>query len=211
MPSNVSDTPAAVDEAAVLMALGNSVRAARVARQLPMRTVALEAGISQPFLSQIENGRTLPSLLTLYRLARALDVPVSELVPSAVAQPRIHVVRRDEGPQVPVSEAANAAVGRMLSSGDGRSTTVTEYRVHSHEDLGEHFQSDGELLVYVAEGSIQVVIEDHGEWTVGAGESISYPGGLLNSWRVVDENATILLVHSSETPAKHDRHPIDTD
>lgn len=39
-----------------------------------------EAGISNTTLNTLENGRRAPSLITLRKLARAFDIPVSELL-----------------------------------------------------------------------------------------------------------------------------------
>ena len=40
----------------------------------------MEGNIDTTNISRIESGRTNPTLLTLYRLAQALEVPLSELV-----------------------------------------------------------------------------------------------------------------------------------
>lgn len=40
----------------------------------------MEGNIDATNISRIESGRTNPTLLTLYRLAQALEVPISELV-----------------------------------------------------------------------------------------------------------------------------------
>lgn len=40
----------------------------------------MEGYIDTTNISRIESGRTNPTLLTLYRLAQALEVPISELV-----------------------------------------------------------------------------------------------------------------------------------
>ena len=40
----------------------------------------MEGNIDTTNISRIESGRTNPILLTLYRLAQALEVPISELV-----------------------------------------------------------------------------------------------------------------------------------
>lgn len=180
------------------MAIGRAVASARAERKLSMRALASDAGISQPFLSQIENGRTLPSMLTLYRLAGALGLPAAELMPAEASAADIHVVRRDEARRVPVTEAPNAGIGRLLTS-TGRRVVATEYIVGPDDDMGDWFQSDGELLVYVADGRIVVTIEGQGEWELAAGDAMTYPGGLRNVWRVIGPAAaTILLVHSPD-------------
>lgn len=193
-------TPAAEgrDEAAIAVALGRSVATVRAARGLSMRAVATEAGISQPFLSQIENGRTMPSLLTLYRIASALGLSPAELMPSEPEPEPVHLVRRGEGPQVPVSEAPNAAVGRLVTAAGARAV-VSEYRVAADEDLGDWFRSDGELVVYVADGRVLVTVDGRGEWELEAGDTITYSGDQRNVWRVLGPGpATILLVYSPD-------------
>jgi pyridoxamine 5'-phosphate oxidase len=52
--------------------LGRAIRAARQARGMTLEQVAAHAGLSQPFLSQLELGRTLPSMRSLSRIASAL-------------------------------------------------------------------------------------------------------------------------------------------
>ena len=47
-----------------------------------MRDVAGKAGVSQPFLSDLENGRAMPSITTLYRLADTFDLTPQDLLPS---------------------------------------------------------------------------------------------------------------------------------
>jgi transcriptional regulator with XRE-family HTH domain len=185
-------------ETSIAAAIGRAVASARADRKLSMRALAAEAGISQPFLSQIENGHTLPSMLTLYRLAAALGLSAAELMPAEVGPAAIHVQRRADARRVPVTESANAGIGRILTA-SGRRVVATEYVVRADEDMGDWFQSDGELLVYVADGRIVVTIEGQGEWELGTGDAMTYPGGLRNVWRVLGpDSATILLVHSPD-------------
>ena len=68
MSDDAAEAPALASE------IGALVRALRTSRGLSMRALAAEAGVSQPFLSKLENGRLLPSLSTLYALAAAFDV-----------------------------------------------------------------------------------------------------------------------------------------
>lgn len=198
---DTSDRPAIDDdraETSIAAAIGRAVAAARAERKLSMRALASEAGISQPFLSQIENGHTLPSMLTLYRLAGALGLSAAELMPAEAVPASIHVVRREDARRVPVTEAANAGLGRILTASERR-VVATEYIFGPDDDMGDWFQSDGELLVYAASGRVIVTIEGQGEWELAAGDAMTYPGELRNVWRVIGpEPATILLVHSPD-------------
>lgn len=57
------------------------LRAWREHKGLTLQALAEAAGLSKPFVSQIEGGRRTGSAATLKKLARALGVPVGALVP----------------------------------------------------------------------------------------------------------------------------------
>jgi len=195
----LQDPDAAADVSA---AVGRAIREAREAAGLSMRALARMAEMSQPFLSHVEKGTASPSLSSLYRLAHALGLPPSELMP-AVGGPRgVTVLRRGEGRELPVSEAPDAAHGRLLSAGAGHVLEVVEYRVAPGADLGEWFESDGEMTVYVADGTLDVTLEGQGSWRLGAGEAISHPADIRHRWAVVgDETARVLLSVAHTRPA----------
>lgn len=60
--------------------LGARLRALRKDRGLALKAVAANAGISLPFLSEIERGQKLPSLAVLARLAPALGTSVVQIL-----------------------------------------------------------------------------------------------------------------------------------
>ncbi|MBB6100086.1 transcriptional regulator with XRE-family HTH domain [Deinobacterium chartae] len=64
------------------MKLHERLRELRVERQLRLKDVAANAGISVPYLSDLERGRTNPSLETLQTLAGAYNITVHDLLES---------------------------------------------------------------------------------------------------------------------------------
>ena len=87
--------------------LGAQVRALRRERGLTLKALGQRAGLSHPFLSQVERGLARPSLDSVQAIAGALEVPVGQLW----APPRpeeAQVIRRDEG-------AASEAHGATLA------------------------------------------------------------------------------------------------
>lgn len=54
--------------------IGDKIRMERLKRRIKQNVLAKQAGISNTYLSDIENRRTLPSLTTYVRLCEALDV-----------------------------------------------------------------------------------------------------------------------------------------
>ena len=62
------------------MMLGENIRIARNRRGYLLKDVSASTGISISHLSDIENGRTNPSIKTLDALASYLQTPISELL-----------------------------------------------------------------------------------------------------------------------------------
>ncbi|MFF7829703.1 helix-turn-helix domain-containing protein [Streptomyces rochei] len=60
--------------------LGDRIRAERQRRRISQERLHLSAGISRDVLQRIESGRHNPTLFTLLRIARVLDVPLADLV-----------------------------------------------------------------------------------------------------------------------------------
>ncbi|TKA09211.1 helix-turn-helix domain-containing protein [Actinacidiphila oryziradicis] len=69
-------TPAANGLAADL---GQNIRVARKAQNISLRELARRAGISGSALSQIETGKTRPTVKTAYEIARQLGVTLTDL------------------------------------------------------------------------------------------------------------------------------------
>src|SRR4051794_8600202 len=59
--------------------LGDYLREQRVSAQLSLRQLAEQAGVSNPYLSQIERGLRRPSAEVLQQLAKALRISAEQL------------------------------------------------------------------------------------------------------------------------------------
>ncbi|MBN2260571.1 MAG: helix-turn-helix transcriptional regulator [Clostridiales bacterium] len=60
--------------------LGNRIRSLRIQNNLKQYELSKKADISNTYLSDIEVGRTTPSLRTLKRIAESLNTTVAELL-----------------------------------------------------------------------------------------------------------------------------------
>lgn len=61
------------------MVIGDRIRAIREAKKLSQGDIEHRAGLLRCYTSRIENGHTVPSLDTLEKFARALEVPLYQL------------------------------------------------------------------------------------------------------------------------------------
>ncbi|TCP45764.1 XRE family transcriptional regulator [Tamaricihabitans halophyticus] len=172
------------------VALGRRIRSARKERGLTSVELADLAGVSQGLISQVENGRSDPSLETLRRLAEALDLPLFDLF-QETASHGVAVRRSDARPAVttPRSEFSYAKLsppdpvlevlrGRLRP---GAVSSAQEHRHPAHE------------CVLVEQGTLTVQVETE-ELTLGQGDSCAFdsrrPHRYLNR---TDEDVSFLV------------------
>jgi transcriptional regulator with XRE-family HTH domain len=60
--------------------LGNNLKRIRTAKNISQGDIARELEVSRSFISNIENGKTNPTLATIAKLAKAVGVPTDELM-----------------------------------------------------------------------------------------------------------------------------------
>jgi transcriptional regulator with XRE-family HTH domain len=66
-----------------LIALGEAIRLARKQRGVSQEKLALIAGVDRSYVGRIERGDNNVAILTLLKLAQALDISVSDLTKEA--------------------------------------------------------------------------------------------------------------------------------
>ena len=163
-----------IDDTAVC--LGARVRELRRDRGLTLSALGRRAGLSHPFLSQLERGLARPSVGSVERIARALQVPVSALW-SVRAPEAPRVVRAAGG-----SALAHAAGGvRELPLGDG-TMRVREWSGGGGGWPEEAETTTGEVLLYVFRGAIEVEL-DGIVHDLGAGDALRFDGALRHRFR----------------------------
>ena len=78
------------------MNLGSILRSARKERKLTLKNVAEKAGISEGFLSQVENEVNSPSLDTLVNICNAIGIRAGDVLKEAEKQERLVTIRRGD-------------------------------------------------------------------------------------------------------------------
>ena len=64
-------------------ALGQALRAFRLAAGFSQEQLGLESGVQRNFISLIETGQNQPTITTIFKLAQALNLKPSKLVAEA--------------------------------------------------------------------------------------------------------------------------------
>jgi len=92
------------DHRAFVAAVGRLVRLSRAKRGMTRRQLAQASGASERYLAQIEGGQGNPSVIILASIARALDVPIIELLPRSNGRTAAMAHILDVLGRVPVAE-----------------------------------------------------------------------------------------------------------
>ena len=167
------------------MLLGERIRNLRRHRGLTVQALASSCGLSKGFISQVENGRTSPSLSTLSELAKVLGVSPAFLV-SEPAEGAF--VTRGNGRPETGSFASELRSARVTPLSDrprrGLDLYLVELPPGSTMD-GAPLDSPGEQAAYVLSGrarvrygseEMDVQPGDTAHWEVGPGVQLANIG-----------------------------------
>jgi transcriptional regulator with XRE-family HTH domain len=186
-PRAASATPRDIDESA--RALGARIRELRKRRGMTLTQVAAEAGLSHSFLSQVERGLERLSMVSLFRVANALDTSQQYLLTDDVPERRegsYHVYRQSTGSPV------DAGTGRVAVLAEQRARFLPMVFSGSFGDE-MWWQHDEEEFVYVLEGEL-IVILDGDEISLRAGDATYYESGIRHRWRTPEGVTCRVLV-----------------
>ena len=157
--------------AATELQLGPRIRSLRQARQVTLRELAERAGVTESFLSQVEREVTSPSIASVQRIARALDLGIAELF---VEEPPLgRVVRRGDRRRI-VYNGLNAVDEFLTAGRDGRLQvilTTLEPGGGTGDEAYVH-ESDEEVVI-VLEGRLELWVGDEVH-LLGDGDAITY-------------------------------------
>jgi transcriptional regulator with XRE-family HTH domain len=160
--------------------LGARVRELRRDRGLTLKALGRQAGLSHPFLSQLERGLARPSVSSVERIARALDVPVSALW-TAPRRESARLLRAADGVVTPHRDAdAPGGVRELLP--DGERLRVREWSGGPRAWPDEGDTTTGEVLVYVVRGAIEVDV-DGTVHSLREGDSLLFDGAIRHRLR----------------------------
>jgi transcriptional regulator with XRE-family HTH domain len=79
--------------------IGRNITSIRKQKNMSLDELSKRSGVSKSMLSQIEQEKTNPTVITVWKIARSLDMPISELMESNDDFP-IEVIRKDDAPVI---------------------------------------------------------------------------------------------------------------
>lgn len=180
---------------AVSVDVGNRLRQLRETRKVSMRALAQKSGLSANALSMIERGKASPSVSTLYRLADAMDVAVTDFFTPEVARQKVVFLKADERTRLPFLRGLWEGLGGEQFTGRVMPFMITlENGASSGPSNMIH---TGHEFVFCVRGQLEYLVENQ-TYLLHAGDSLLFEAHLKHRWRNPGGTVTNVLVVISD-------------
>lgn len=183
--------------------VGERIRELREERDLSIRALGRLSGLSANALSVIERGKSSPSVSTLYKVADALEVPITSLFEREHDHHEVVVIKASQRNRIPFHRGIWEGLGGERFSGQVEPFMITlESGASSGRFAMEH---SGHEFVFCLRGQLEYKVE--GEiYEMEAGDSLLFSASLEHEWRNPGNSVTNALFvlscfHEDERPS----------
>jgi transcriptional regulator with XRE-family HTH domain len=178
-------------------AIADKLRTLRLRRSMGLAQLAEHTGLSSAMLSRLENGRLVPTLPTLTRIALVFNVGLDYFFTDPRKRHVVALVRRNERRLFP-SDPKASPVPWHFESLDFRvnERRLSGYLAHFHltpeEKVTAHFHPGVELL-YLIEGKLEMAIGVE-KFELATGDSIYFDAMQKHTYRSMSKAACTAVV-----------------
>jgi len=177
---------------------GFRIRELRAHRGMTISELALATEVSAGLISQVERGRTDPSLETLRKISRVLDVPLFELFEQEPEGGGVAVVRKDH--QVRISSPTADITYARHSAGHGQLEVLRGSLKPGGTSSAQPWSHPAEECIVVIEGALVAEVQGK-RYSLAEGDSCHFNSKLPH--RLVNEGDTIATFILAATPPSY--------
>lgn len=139
--------------------IGKNILNERKNRKMSLDDLARRSGVSKSMLSQIEQDKTNPTIITAWKIARALDMTIEELMESSGSS-MIEVIRCNDAPVIySEDKLCQIRINSPMHMTDSLELYHMTFKAGGKNISKPHYTSAEEFLT-VIEGSIRVTSGD---------------------------------------------------
>lgn len=165
---------------------------------MSLRELATRTGLSASAISQIENNKSIPNILTAKQLADELGFSIISFFLDDMDS-KISLVREQERRKIVRNKSKHGVlIEELLTKGDneilGGLITIPPLA-----DSGKEVSHSGEEIVYVLKGVVVFTLVGVNEYILNAGDTLTYPCSIPHKWHNAQDSheAKILIVATS--------------
>jgi len=184
--------------------VGERLRDLRQERGMSMRALARLSGLSTNALSMIERSLTSPSVSTLYKIASAMNVPITTFFRSDPSRQDIVFCKASERNRVDIPRGTWEGLGGETFTGR---VEPLLFSLDSGANSGQFYmQHSGHEFVLCLDGSLEYEVEKQ-RFLLGTGDSLLFAAKLEHRWRNTRKGQTKVLIllsghEKSERPSE---------
>ncbi|MGH7725042.1 MAG: helix-turn-helix domain-containing protein [Candidatus Eiseniibacteriota bacterium] len=152
--------------------LGRKIKQERLRRSLTLKDIEAKVGISATHLSEVERGKSSPTVGVLEKIARALGTRSALLIDAAAGLPVSHT--RPGERRVVLNQNGTVRTESLSDSFPGSEVSILlkTYQPGSGQQL-EPRGHEGEEFVHILGGRLRVVVGDE-EFVLEPGDSLHF-------------------------------------
>ncbi len=183
------DTP---ETSEPLVAVAANLRRLRLKRGLSLERLAQRSGVSRAMLSQIELGRSAPTITSLWKVARALDVTFSALIAEGgTGAPAVVTARTG---RLITNQEGTFSSRALFPAGEARRAELYELRLKPSgtEHAPPHPAGTTENLV-VASGAVEIEV-DRTLHRLDTGDAILFTADVPHVYRNVTPREAVMYL-----------------
>lgn len=196
-PSAANDEQDDFIEVALTRAIAQRVREERQRLNLTLREVARRSDVSVAMISKIEQAQTSPSLRTLSRLARTLDVPITTFFRGFEEEREASYVKAGQGIELIREGTRHGHRYELLAAprGDGRRVQPFLNTMTNQAEAFPLFQHEYSEFIYMLEGRMVYSYGQH-RYDLEPGDSLLFDGATPHgAEELIDLPVRFLSVH----------------
>lgn len=181
----------------IIIQISTKIKEKRKAKGITVQELADKADVSKGLISQIENNRTVPSLLVLVNIIRALNLDMNEFFNDIYQHkhaPKVILKKKEEYQPFQKENAKGFFYNRVLTRNIKDSTVdIVMLELKAGARRAQLVKTDAYEYKYVVKGSVEYIINNE-SYIVEEGDSIFFDGRLPHKPANVGEGDALILV-----------------
>lgn len=173
--------------------MGRNIRRIRRQQNRTLAEIAGICGFTRSLLSKIENGKTMPPISTLTKIAGALGVNVSDLLESGHSSGTVYTKKEQLQPNNLVQTDKGYSFHAFAVQNSSKAMQPYFFHARKGEIKTHLFSHQGEEFVYMLTGSMKYRVGDI-EYTLHEGDSIYFDANEEHMLTPLSDEVTYMAV-----------------
>lgn len=183
--------------------IGIKLRHARQLRGLSLEQLGEKVGLTQGYLSKIENDHAVPTIASLHKIVQALEININSLLSDVGAQHnQVFIMRKEERRKLVTGHrrAGNRVVlEQLVPSGPKYLMQVNIHVIAKDGGSDEPISHRGQEFGYLLSGKIELSV-DGNRIQLDEGDSFYFDSALGHSYRNIgNSEARVVWVNTPPT------------